>query len=72
MYSANGIIEASLVVDGFVAGMWSLARTKTEAVVVIQAFGRLAPKDRAAALAEGERLARFMAPDAKSHGARVG
>jgi hypothetical protein len=72
MYSANGIIEASLVVDGYVAGMWSLARTKTEAVVVIQAFGRLAPKDRAAALAEGERLARFMAPDAKSHGARVG
>jgi uncharacterized coiled-coil protein SlyX len=72
MYSKNGIIEASLVVDGLVAGMWSLARTKTEAVVVIQPFGRLAPKDRAAALAEGEQLARFMAPDAKSHGARVG
>jgi hypothetical protein len=71
MYSKNGIIEASLVVDGFVAGMWSLERGATDAVVRIRPFGKLAPRDRTAALAEGERLARFMAPEARSHGARV-
>jgi len=31
----------------------------------------LAPAARAAAVEEGEALARFMAPDAKTHGARV-
>ena len=72
MYSKNGIIEASLLVDGFVAGMWTLERSRSEAVVWIRPFSRLTPADRAAALTEGELLARFMAPEMKSHGARIG
>ena len=35
-------------------------------------FARLARADRAALVAEAEVLARFMAPEAKHHGARVG
>jgi hypothetical protein len=72
MYSKNGIIEASLIVDGFVAGMWALERVKTDAVVRIHPFARLAARDRTAALAEGEQLAHFMAPEAKGHGAKIG
>ena len=34
-------------------------------------FGRLAKADRVALVEEGERLARFIAPDAKTHGVRV-
>ncbi len=72
VYSKNAIVEAVFLVDGFAAGTWSLARTKTAAVVSIYPFGTLARSDRAAAIAEAEAVARFMAPDAKAHGARVG
>ena len=72
VYSKNAIVEAVFLVDGFAAGTWSLATTKSDAVVRIKPFGALARSDRAAAVAEGESVARFMAPDAKTHGARVG
>ncbi len=72
IYSKNAIVEASLLVDGLVAGTWALERGKTEAVVRIRPFRRLAPADRAAALVEGERLAHFMAPETMSHGAKIG
>jgi len=48
-----------------------LFRGNAEAVIRIRPFGRLARADRAAAVEEGESLARFIAPDAKTHGARV-
>ena len=71
VYSKNAIVEAVFLVDGFAAGTWSLATTKSDAIVRLQPFGTLARSDRAAAIAEGEAIARFMAPDAKAHGARV-
>ena len=71
IYSKNGIIEATFLVDGFVAGTWSVVRTKRDAVIALHPFARLAPADRTAALAEAERLARFAVPDANVHGARV-
>ena len=72
VYSKNAIIEAVFLVDGLAAGTWALERTKTDAVVRLRPFGALARADRAAAIEEGEALARFMAPDAKAHGARLG
>ena len=72
VYSKNAIVEAVFLVDGFSAGTWSLATTQADAVVSIHPFGTLARSDRAAAIAEGEAVARFMAPDAKTHGARIG
>ena len=70
IYSKNAIVEAVLLVDGFGAGTWGIERTKTDAIVRIEPFARLAPRTRAAAAAEGERLARFMAPESKVHGVR--
>ena len=70
IYSKNAIVEAVLLVDGFGAGTWGLQRTKTDAVLRIEPFAKLSSADRRAAAAEGERLARFIAPDAKSHGVR--
>jgi hypothetical protein len=72
VYSKNAIVEAVFLVDGLAAGTWSLTTTKGDAVVRIQPFGTLARSDRAAAIVEGEAVARFMAPDAKVHGARLG
>ncbi len=57
VYSKNAIIEAVFLVDGVAAGTWSLKTTKTDAAVDIRPFGS---------------LARFMAPDARTHGARIG
>jgi len=71
VYSKNAIIEATVLVDGSVAGTWALARDGTAAVVKVAPFGKLSRADRAAVIHEGERLAAFLAPDAKSHGARA-
>ena len=70
IYSKNAIVEAVVMVDGFAAGAWALERTRTDAVVRVEPFAKLAAKDRAEAAAEGEGLARFMAPDAKVYGVR--
>jgi hypothetical protein len=72
VYSKNAIVEAVFLIDGFAAGTWSLATTKGDAVVLIKPFGALARSDRVGAVAEGEAIARFMAPDARTYGARVG
>jgi hypothetical protein len=71
VYSKNAIIEAVFLVDGLAAGTWSLETTRADAVLRIRPFGTLARGNRAAALAEGKKLARFMAPEAKTHGARI-
>ena len=68
----NGLIEAVFLVDGFAAGTWVLETTRSEAIVRIRPFGRLARGDRAAAIEEAEALAGFLAPEAATHGARVG
>jgi len=72
VYSKNAIIEAVFLVDGWAAGTWALTTTKSDSVVRIRPFGKLGRAERAAAVEEGEALARFMAPEAKTHGARVG
>ena len=71
IYSKNGIIEATFLIDGIVAGTWDVATTKTEAVVRLLPFAKLTRADRTAGLAEAEALARFVAPEARVHGARV-
>ena len=71
VYSKNAIVEAVFLVDGVAAGTWALVRTKADAIVNIRPFRALSRADRAAATAEAEPLARFIAPDAKTHGARV-
>ena len=70
IYSKNAIVEAVVLVDGLVAGTWALVKTKTDAVVNVRPLRTFTRADRAAATAEGESLARFMAPDSIAHGVR--
>jgi hypothetical protein len=67
----NGDIAQTVLVDGMVAGTWTLARTRTEAVVQIAPLGKVARAQRSALVEEGERLAAFLDPEARTHGARV-
>lgn len=64
-------VEPTFLVDGTVAGIWRFVGRGTEAVIELRPFGRLTRGDRAALGEEGERLARFMAPDARTHGVRA-
>jgi hypothetical protein len=62
LFTANGVIPGSVLIDGFVAGMWQLTRSRAEAVLTIEMFGRA--DDRDALAAEAGRVLAFGAPDA--------
>jgi len=57
--SKNGMVPATVLVDGFVRGTWKIERTRGKATLVIEPFEPLARKDREALAEEGERLIRF-------------
>ena len=64
----NGDVAQTVLVGGFVAGTWTAVRRTRDTVVAVTAFRRIARADRAALVSEGERLARFLVPDAKGVG----
>lgn len=53
-------VRSCVLVDGFVRAGWGLEKTKAGAVLLIEPFEPLAPDQRDAIAAEGERLARFI------------
>ncbi len=59
-YTINGIFPGSVLIDGFVAGMWRLASTKSTATVTVELFGAVRERDQVAQ--EAERLLEFCAP----------
>ena len=62
LYTVNGVIPGSVLIDGFVAGMWRLALGKEAAAVTIEMFGPV--RERDALVAEAERVLAFAAPGA--------
>ena len=66
----NGDILPTFLVDGFVAGLWSVTRAKGAATLELTPFGRVGAADRRALEEEGERLVRFVDADASSHEVR--
>jgi hypothetical protein len=71
IYSANLRGVASVLLDGFVGATWRLEKGKKGAVaLVVEPFGKLTKKDRAAIAEEGEALLRFVEGGAKSHEVR--
>lgn len=61
----NGIIAATFLVDGRVAGTWELARDRDGASIQLHPFGKLPRAVRTAVHAEAEALLRWHEPDAK-------
>ena len=64
----NGDVLQTILVDGMVAGTWATAVTRGEAMLTVAPFATLARADRTALIDEGERLIRFVEPEAKRHG----
>jgi hypothetical protein len=56
----NGILPGSVLVDGFVAGMWRLARSRDAATLTIELFSPAAERDPVAE--EAGRMLAFCAP----------
>ena len=65
LFTVNGVIPGSVLIDGFVAGMWRLTRSRPGATVTIEMFGPVRRGDAAqrhALIAEAERVLTFGAP----------
>lgn len=67
----NGDVSQTILVDGMVAGTWTIERATRAATVTVAPFARVSRTDRRALQDEGERLARFLAPEAKAHAVRI-
>jgi len=61
-YTVNGIFPGSVLVDGFAAGLWRLARNKRTATLTVELFDRV--RDREPVAREGMRMLAFCAPEA--------
>jgi winged helix DNA-binding protein len=59
-------VAATFLIDGFVAGTWTVERTRQTATLTLTPFEPLAPPDRAALEAEGAQLLRFVEPEAQT------
>jgi hypothetical protein len=60
----NGIVAATFLIDGRIAGTWSIARTKSVATLTLKPFTRLTKAALIALSTEGEALLRWHEPDA--------
>jgi hypothetical protein len=62
-YTINGIFPGSVLIDGFVAGLWRLARTSGSATLTIELFGPEQHLDPV--VGEAESMLAFCAPGAR-------
>jgi hypothetical protein len=61
----GGIVDAVVLVDGFVRGRWRVARAKRSAELVLEAFGPIPRAHTRALREEAERTLAFAEPDAE-------
>ena len=64
VFTKNLLVRATFLVDGFVAGTWTVERKKKVATLVIDPFGPVARKIKTALEEEGDALLRFVEEDA--------
>ena len=72
LFSSNGIMKGSVLVDGFVRAGWKPIKDRSGTALVITPFDEpIRRQDRAPVTAEGLRLLAFLAPG-KKHGVEFG
>jgi Winged helix DNA-binding domain len=72
LYTKNGIFPGTVLIDGFVQGMWRVTIARRAAVLTVEMFGPVGRRDRDAVAAEGERLLDFAAPGSPDAELRFG
>lgn len=63
----NGRVKASFLVDGMVAGTWTIDDDRRDSTIVLTPLRPLTGASRTALLAEAEAMLRFCRPEARSH-----
>jgi hypothetical protein len=59
-YTINGVLPGAVLIDGFVAGLWRLARNSSSATLTIELFGPEQDPDQV--VGEAEHMLAFCAP----------
>ncbi|MFA1551347.1 winged helix DNA-binding domain-containing protein [Actinomadura chokoriensis] len=72
VFTVNGIIRATFLVDGFVHGMWKIEKKRGEARLLIAPFDPVPRRERAALEEEGLRLLAAAHPEAGAHAVEFG
>ncbi len=63
MFTPNGIFPGTVLLDGFVAGMWRITRARDAVTLIVEMFrDRVSASDRDAIVAEGLRMLAFADP----------
>jgi len=71
IFTVNGVMPGTILLDGFVAGTWKLERTRGSATLRVAPFAPPSPDDEAALTAEGERLLDFAAAESTAREVRI-
>ena len=71
MPAGRGGELGSVLVDGFLGGMWRITRQRGKATLVIEAAASWTRADHAAVVDEGARLLAFVAADTRDHDVQV-
>ncbi|MDF2679569.1 MAG: hypothetical protein K0R47_759 [Brevibacillus sp.] len=66
VFTVNGIIRSTILIDGFVSGTWQLKRERRNVTLLIEPFAALSEQDQHALTEEGMRLLQFACADADS------
>ena len=67
----NGDVHPTFLVDGVVAGMWTIKQERKTAILSLESFEPLAPSTRTLLEEEGIRLAEFIEPDAADYQVKI-
>jgi hypothetical protein len=70
LFTRNGIFPGTVLINGFVLGIWRITRSRDAAALSIDMFESISGGDRDAVTREGERLLAFAAPEAQDHDIR--
>ncbi|MDN4527714.1 winged helix DNA-binding domain-containing protein [Fictibacillus fluitans] len=63
IFTKNGIIRPTVLVDGFVKGIWKIEEQKKITVLVIELFDKISVKEQRALFEEGHKLLNFIHPE---------
>jgi hypothetical protein len=70
VYTANGV-RPTVLIDGFVRGVWTIERGSDSATLVIEPLGPIARSDRSALSEEGRHMLGFVAGNVRRHAVRI-
>jgi hypothetical protein len=62
LYGRNGVFPGTVLVNGFVAGLWRVARPAGAVTLTVEPFGKIGVRDRDAITDEAGRMLAFAAP----------